>query len=731
MEGYHPIAPNFASFHNPLPVNSGKDCIFASKTGSLQMRNFLKFILLLFLLGFGPAAAAQNDSDTDGQSSVKGKSGEKGDSTNQKSTPEKVYKTRIFTWQIDPFLGGKKLAPMDTLPLNFQNSTFPERNQTAGSEYLENIGSPFQSKVYLDRTEKTPFLFGRTYDNWITAPSEQLFYNTTTPYSNLRYLTTVGDDNSQEEDFKFLFTVNINKYLNIGIDYEILYARGFYDHNSGRDKLGNFFGNYQSPRYEAFWQLSSNYLENYENGGITDDRYITDPLLMSGGLKEYESLNVPVAFSDAKSQVKNRHLFFNHKYHIGFERISFVQKDSLNSDPKKPLPKGAPVPGDTIRTFVPVTSLIHTLYIDQSQRSYRSTTANLTYYDSIANISSDYTADTCSLLQIRNTFGLSLEEGFHKWAKFGLTAFLEHDFRRYMRLSPTATLQDTANEFSSYTYHNKSLLWGGGELSKRMGSILTYSAMAKVCMLGEDMGDFELSGNLNTTFKLWGHPVMLAADGFIKNLHPDYFMENYYSNNFSWSNSFQNEYKTLIRGTLDIPALGFKACVGIENLTNLVYFNDEAVPDQYSGNIQVLTFNGQQHLQAGILNWDNDLVYQLSSNQTILPLPDLTVYSNAYLKFMLSKVLTSQLGVDCRYNTAYYAQAYMPATGQFYNQQEIKIGNYPYMNAYANFHLKRMRFFLMYSHVSRLFASPNYFSAPHYPLNPAIVKVGLSWNFYD
>lgn len=98
---------------------------------------------------------------------------------------------------------------------------------------------------------------------------------------------------------------------------------------------------------------------------------------------------------------------------------------------------------------------------------------------------------------------------------------------------------------------------------------------------------------------------------------------------------------------------------------------------------------------------------------------------------MLSQVLLTQVGVDCRYHTAYYAPAYMPATGQFHNQDAVMVGNYPFMNAYANFHLKRMRFFVMYAHVSRLFAEPRYFSAPHYPMNPAMLKVGLSWNFYD
>jgi hypothetical protein len=331
--------------------------------------------------------------------------------------------------------------------------------------------------------------------------------------------------------------------------------------------------------------------------------------------------------------------------------------------------------------------------------------------------------------------GLALVEGFHKWAKFGLTAFVEHDFRRYVRLAPPATILG-GNAYSwpyvnQFVQHDESLLWAGGELSRRSGELLNFSALAKICVFGEKMGDFELNGDLKTTFKLWGHPVSLSADGSIKNEHPDYFMENYISNHYRWGNHFKNEYKTLVRGNLSIPALGFDAHVGVENLSNLLYFNNSSLPDQYEGNVQVVSVQVKQHLAAGILNWDNDVVYQLSSNQNVLPLPDLSLLTDLYLKFSLSKVLLTHLGIDCRYNTAYYAQAYNPAIGQFHNQQELKIGNYPFMNAYANFHLKRMRIFLMYSHLSRFFADPQYFSAPHYPLNPAVVKVGLSWNFYD
>jgi len=699
------------------------------------MRINIKPIIFLFLFGIGLNAVAQDDygnSSTTEESS--GNSNSNQNKKDSKSTNDKTYLSRIKTWNVDDFLGESKATTPDTLLLNFQNQTFPERNTTLVAECLGNMGSPFMSKIYMDRTEKNAFLFMRPYDNWITMPNDQLYFNTTTPYTNIKYLTTFGKDLSQEENFKFLFSANVNKKFNFGVDYEILYARGFYTRNATRGKLANFFGNYQGSRYEAFWKVSINYLENFENGGITDDRYITNPLLMSGGLQTYESLNIPIALEDAKSQIRNNHLFFNHKYNIGFERTIYRERDTTLYPLKKiPYQKAEDVkiPIDTVIEFIPVTSLIHTLYIDQSQRSYRSTSANLAYYDSIANINNKYTADTSSILQIRNTFGIALREGFHKWAKFGLTAFLEHDYRRYTSYSPSASLRDSANSFSRLSTYSKSLLWAGGELSKRQGTVLTYAALAKICVMGQDLGDFELNGNLQTNFKFWDHPVSLSTDGYIKNLHPDYFLEHYYSNHFNWDKTFKNENKTRVRGSLSIPELGFSANAGVENLTNYVYFNNQAVPAQYSGNIQVLSFNWKQHLGVNIFNWDNDAVYQLSSNQNILPLPDLAVYSNLYLKFLISKVMTTQLGVDCRYNTTYYAPAYMPATGQFYTQQNVKIGNYPMMNLYGNFHLKRMRFFVMYSHLSSLFATPKYFSAPHYPMNPTILKVGLSWNFYD
>ena len=98
---------------------------------------------------------------------------------------------------------------------------------------------------------------------------------------------------------------------------------------------------------------------------------------------------------------------------------------------------------------------------------------------------------------------------------------------------------------------------------------------------------------------------------------------------------------------------------------------------------------------------------------------------------MWFNVLSAQLGANLRYFTEYYSPCYMPATAQFYNQSTTKVGNFPVINVYANFHLKQARFFVEYYHINQLFMKTAYFSMPNYPLSPAIFKIGVSTNFYN
>jgi hypothetical protein len=260
--------------------------------------------------------------------------------------------------------------------------------------------------------------------------------------------------------------------------------------------------------------------------------------------------------------------------------------------------------------------------------------------------------------------------------------------------------------------------------------VLTYDVDARFGLLGSVVGDLSVAGNVHTKMKLFGDSVKVSAYGYFKNEEAPYLMRKYVSNHYAWNNDFGKVRRFRAGGILTVPQTGTRVNAGYETLQNYVYFGNEGTPVQESGAVHVFSATLDQNFRFGAFNWDNTLTYQTTSNENVLPLPNFAVYSNLYLRFTIAKVLHVQLGVDCNYYTAYYAPMYNPATMSFHTQQDIKCGNFAFMNAYANFKLKKARFFIAMTHFNQgLFGGNNYFSIPHHPLNPRRLQMGVSVDF--
>ena len=184
------------------------------------------------------------------------------------------------------------------------------------------------------------------------------------------------------------------------------------------------------------------------------------------------------------------------------------------------------------------------------------------------------------------------------------------------------------------------------------------------------------------------------------------------------------------------------------NISNYVYFgttydvdseyrrlNNKAFARQCSDNISLLTASIDQQFSYKIFHLDAALTYQKSSLERVIPVPALNLYANFYLRFKVAHVLDCDLGADMRYFTKYKAPDYVPGIAQFAVQENennrVEIGNYPIVNAYANFFLKHARFFVMMSHVNSPSGGGDYFLTPHYPINTRIFRFGVSWNFFN
>jgi hypothetical protein len=673
----------------------------------------MKRIRLLFILSLfcGLGAMAQNTSSLDGFDHL-------GDQQidpamrigMQDSSNVEVISlaARMHMWKISEELGDIIPTPVDTAFHLFQNTNMME-GMKGHYNHLGNLGSPRLSHVFFERPPGSSALFLDPFSIFITQPWEHYFTNSNIPYTNLAYYTNF-DKQDGEDRFKAYFSVNANKNLAFGFNFDYLYGRGYYQNQSTSFMKGGLFGSYTGDRYKAHFIYNMFNMKMQENGGITDDRYITLPEEMSEGKKEYRTTEIPTNLTRTWNYNKHFYLHYTHRYNLGFN------KDIPNPGKE----------GDTINSFIPVTSFIHTVRVERSRHRFISDD-RMEYADRYLDKSNDQALDSTTYMGVKNTFGIALLEGFNRYAKAGLTAFISHKHSQY-------TLMDSIAGAGNAMYKENEVFLGG-ELAKREGNLLHYRVSGEVGIAGQAGGQFRVNGDMDLNFRLFNDTVNLIARASVTNTLPAFYMRHYHSKYFWWDNEgMEKEFRSRVEGELNINRWGTNLKAGVENIRNYTYIDGTANPAQSGGNIQVLSATLSQNFKAGIFHWDNEVVWQQSSKAEILPLPALSVYSNLYLDTKLAKqVLSLQLGADVRYFTKYKAPAYTPAIQQFHLQGEdqMDIGGFPIVNVYANFHLKRTRFFVMMSHVNSGMGTPNYFMAPHYPVNQSLLRFGLSWNFFD
>ena len=647
----------------------------------------------------------------------------------------------LYQWKVTRRLGNIVPIPVDTLHAGFQNTNDPA-GPTGQYNYLGNLGSPRMSRIFFDRKEESQFFFTDPYDQSVLRPEDVTFTNTFSPYTNLTYYKSFQNRNS-EERFKSYFAINANKRLGFGFYIDYLYGRGMYNNQSTAFFNGGLFASYRGDKYDMHFIFNNDNLKMRENGGIADDRYITDPLGMAEGKKQYQSTDIPTVLNKVWNHNTSYHAFLTHRFNLGFYKDK-EKTDSLASDKLS-------IANDSIeaeREFVPVTSFIHTLELDLNGRKYitQDDAQNRQYFEHtyFGNDSIDQNRRT----SVRNTFGIALREGFNKWAKAGLTAFLTHEYRDFTL--PDST--DIPNQ-RVIKHYKENVVYVGGELLKEQGKLLHYKVLGEYAVAGEDAGQFRLEGNGDLNINLLGDSVRLDVNAYIKNLNPVFYYRNFHSKHYWWDNSDLSKImRTRVEGKLNFNRLGTTLRAGVENIKNYTYLANTSVPvtnsngeiisfknnaavRQHSGNIQVFTAMLQQKLKLGIFHLDGEVAYQKSSEPSILPLPELSAYGNLYLHAGLVKnVLKVSLGADVRYFTKYNAPDYSPVIGQFYLQNPentVAIGGCPMVNVYANLHWKRTRIFVMMYNVNQNSGNSRYFLAPHYPISPRLLKLGISWNFFD
>lgn len=634
-------------------------------------------------------------------------------------------------WTLTYPLGFHIPAEVDTAQYNYQRRSIPTMASDAWAT-TGNLGAPGMNLLWFEREKPSGFLFYDALGFWMPSFAKQKFHNTYIPTTILQY-NYCGTSENHQDRLQGDFAGNVNRRIGIGGFVDYLHSKGCYNYQAVKHFNFGLSAYYFGDRYElqTFYQQYEN--QNLENGGITDDLYITDPAAVQGGVTSVQYKSIPTNLTSAKNRLTGSEFYMNHAYKIGYWDEEQVN-DTLTRDVYNPVMK-------ILYSF----DYRHYRHIFSEKTQARDFWENF-YFDQ------NSTYDDSKLNSFSNTVGIYFIEGFKKWMKFGLSAYATYQLNQF-KLPNAGYVSDTDNSESSGqesssdresngltplpasgipdAKHNQNFVFIGGRLEKAQGSILRYNADVRFGLSGDAVGDLELNGQILTNIPLFKDTVAIEAHGSFHNTTPDWLTKNYVSNHFIWSNDFGKTRSVKFGGSLVIPWTRTKAMIDVENIQNRIYFGSNFLPNQFGGNVQIMSVGLQQDFKVGILNWNNRVTWQISSNNDIIPLPQLSVYSNLFIKARLFKVLHVQVGVDCDYYTKYKGYNYQPATMTFCNQNETSLGDYPFCNAYVNLRLYRCRFYVMMSHVNHgLFGSAyNEFSLPHYPINPRRFQIGLAVDF--
>ncbi|MCF0194018.1 MAG: putative porin [Bacteroidaceae bacterium] len=693
---------------------------------------------LLLLAACNEVAHAQFD--TFNNNGMPNESGRMDDGSNRFTWGRDTTKTQktdvpegFHQWTVDELLGDRTKQENDTLMFGFQRSNDTD-GPTGQYQTTGNLGSPRLSRIFFDRPQKTDaYVIPETYDFGRPTLKTYRFWNTKSPFTSLTY-HSAGDSQQGEDHLKAIFATNINKQAGLGFLIDYNYGRGYYANQANSLFNGSLYGYYYGDKYEMTAWFSANHFKTTENGGIEDDRYVDAPEQFERG---YTTAEIPTNLTKNWNRNDDQTYFLTHRYNIGYYR-DVDMPDSVNVDSLLANDSTFVLPQE----FIPVTSIIHTFRLRHLAHINYCESDPGTFY--LHNYYGDARAvrDEQYNTNIRNTLGLSLREGFSKWVPADLTVFATHDCNIYKIPTIPGTDPDDQHPLERNVEND---IYVGGSLRRAQGNLLHFNVVGEVAVLGNNVGNFDVHGDIDLNFPLFRDTCHVVVKGSIANTSPNYFWRHWHSQHVWWDKDLHKEFRTRAEGIFSIDRTRTRLRVGWENISNYTYLKTMLTPvgtagalqrsydvDQCGNNISVFSVALNQHFKWGILNWENEVVWQKSTNETVLDLPMLSLYTNLFLRFRIAKVLRIEIGGDLRFWTKYYAADYSPSLNQYTVQDadnRIKVGNHPIIGVYVNAQLKRVRFYVSAHHLN---AGSHYgFRGPHYPINPMNIHFGLSWNFVN
>jgi len=664
-----------------------------------MFRKFIYIIIPVFLITF--QANAQFNPRNSGVNSRSGSNSDKEEedlNSQSKNKDTKKEKPRvpsiIRSWSVSEEGSLIQKSELDTT-LAFYHNYIPFNKKSISNTFLGNNGGAYLSNDYFGRDYNSEFYFNRSFDAYLLTPSQIQYLNTTTPYSTLDYSQSENRLEHNETRFNVLFSQNINKNLNFQFILNSTKSTGQYLYQENKFRNVGIVTSYNSDKFISHSNILFNRIQGQENGGLDT--------LSNGELPLINSTltnNLPVRIADAANKIQNSNFYTVNEYRFG-KKID-TKRDTGNI---------------AVQTFIPRVGFIYEFEYSNNERKFTKDNANAFFDHNYANSAS--THDSVKYARLTNIFQIKFYEAPDRKFTFGKRVYIGNDQLKY-------SMSTSVNPYPNHYFNS----YVGGGIFRNEGRFWQWEANGKIYLTGYRTGQTELMGFINKPLRIRRDTTTLNITGSLKSFVPDYFDNHFFSNHFQWTNNFNHINEMTIHSS--IHSQEFKATIGANYslIGNYIYNNEQALPAQAGSELLILS--AYLNKDFGRKHWliRTQFLGQKASNERYIHLPAFAGFVSVNYQLLVSKVLHTQFGIDTRYNTAFYADAYDPATARFYLQNKQQIGNYPYVDLHANLKLKRTRFFFLLMNPTSSFFD-NYYVAPDYPYYKRTFRFGLSWSFYD
>ena len=659
--------------------------------------------------------------------------------------PDSMLYKRIIQWTHEREFHKMDIKIPDTTA-NFRFHDYPFFRKDVNATWLGVAGSAVQYYNYFNRTSENGVSFYQPYESWTYSAKTLPFYNTKTAYTELSYTGTLFANTQKASDnLHILTSQNIFPEFNYTLEYNRFGGNGIMENETTANKSLSASFNYTGKKYLMHAGYIHNKITRNENGGTTDNAMVRDTTLDA---REY-----PIHLSKASNKIVKKTFFLDQQYRIPFTFINTIRDkkwdkayrerilasgDSLMiasvdslvllAAQEREAARDTLDPEDITTAFIGHSSeysVFRKRYEDQISNSDE--IARQFYRDFLYNPTNSY--DSTRVSKLENRVFLRLQP----WADDAIVSKLNAGVGN--RITNWYDFDPTFLKGNTNTIWNSSFVYAGVEGQLR--DYIHWDASGDYVFLGNEMNDMSIKANALFTL----HPFRRARKSPVSlNVHfetslkePEHYHNHFYSNHFKWNNDFRKTSETKLQARLDIPKWKVSAEVGYALLDGNVYFDSLAVVRQNTSPMSVLSASLSKDFAFGPLRMDNRLLFQVSSNQDVVPVPTLAANSRLYLQFDISKgTMKMQLGGDVWYNTLYYSPAWNPAVGVFYNQKQTQYHNGPVIDAFINVQWKRACIFLKAENVGQGWPMEknDYFSAHHYIRTQRALKFGVYWPFY-